>query len=44
MLPEFLLDGHSGLQTPHIVGMNNPTTAFKENKQLRRHETPFDAR
>ena len=44
-LPDFLLDqGYLGLQTPQIVGMNNPVTAFKENKQLRCHETPFDAR
>lgn len=44
-LPEFLLEGdYTGMQTPHVVGMNNPTTAFKENKQLRRHETPFDTR
>ena len=44
-LPEFMLEGdYMGMQTPHIVGMNNPTTAFKENKQLRRHETPFDTR
>ena len=40
-----MLEGdYMGMQTPHIVGMNNPTTAFKENKQLRRHETPFDTR
>lgn len=40
-----MLDGgYAGLQTPQIVGMNNPVTAYKENKQLRRHETPFDAR
>lgn len=44
-LPEFMLEGdYTGMQTPHVVGMNNPTTAFKENKQLRRHETPFDTR
>lgn len=44
-LPEFMLEGdYMGMQTPHIVGMNNPTTAFRENKQLKRHETPFDTR
>ena len=44
-LPEFMLEGdYMGMQTPHIVGMNNPITAFRENKQLKRHETPFDTR
>ena len=44
-LPDFLLEGgYTGLQTPQIVGMNNPVTAYKENKHLRRHDTPFDAR
>ena len=44
-LPDFMLEGdYLGMQTPQIVGMKNPTTAFRENKQLKRHETPFDTR
>ena len=44
-LPEFMLEGdYMGMQTPQIVGMKNPVTAFRENKQLKRHETPFDTR
>ncbi len=44
-LPDFMLEGdYLGMQTPQIVGMNNPVTAFRENKQLKRHETPFDTR
>ncbi|KAL0036844.1 hypothetical protein WJX77_001575 [Trebouxia sp. C0004] len=44
-LPDFMLEGdYMGMQTPQIVGMKNPVTAFRENKQLKRHETPFDTR
>ncbi len=41
-LPDFMLEGdYMGMQTPQIVGMKNPVTAFRENKQLKRHETPL---
>lgn len=30
--------------TPHIFGLSNPATAYKENKAVRLRHTPFNER
>ena len=40
----FVLDAGDVWGEPHVVGLLNPVTKYREDKHLRMHDTPFDVR
>lgn len=43
LAPAFLTC-EDGSASPLVVGLDNPPTNYRESKQLRLHDTPFEAR